>query len=109
MTLTSRGKVFTWTTTWQSDSSIAGYWRRPERWPPWRQGLEYDAGLFFLCYQQDPRTGFTRIFENMSKIDLLNQYTTHVASALFAIPPGTGGETGYVGQSLFRAAGLRGA
>jgi deferrochelatase/peroxidase EfeB len=22
-----------------------------ERWPPWRQGMEYDAGLFFICYQ----------------------------------------------------------
>ena len=29
-----------------------------ERWPPWRQEMEYDAGLFFLCYQSDPRTGF---------------------------------------------------
>ncbi|MGH6990495.1 MAG: Dyp-type peroxidase, partial [Stellaceae bacterium] len=27
-----------------------------ERWPPWHQGLEYDAGLHFICYQRDPRT-----------------------------------------------------
>ena len=39
-----------------------------ERWPPWRQGMEYDAGLFFICYQRDPRTGFVKIFEKMSKI-----------------------------------------
>ena len=31
-----------------------------ERWPPWRQGMEYDAGLLFVCYQRDPRTGFIR-------------------------------------------------
>ena len=45
-----------------------------ERWPPWRQGLMYDAGLFFLAYQRDPRTGFIRIFDNMAKLDALNQY-----------------------------------
>ena len=25
-----------------------------ERWPPWRQGMEYDAGLFFLCLSARP-------------------------------------------------------
>ena len=64
-----------------------------ERWPPWRQGIEYDAGLFFVAYQRDPRTGFIRIFENMAKIDALNQFTTHVGSGLFACPGGIGGGT----------------
>jgi deferrochelatase/peroxidase EfeB len=71
-----------------------------ERWPPWRQGLEYDAGLLFVCYQRDPRTAFIKIFEPMSKLDALNQYTTHTGSALFAIPPG-GQEGGFIGQALF--------
>ena len=71
-----------------------------ERWPPWRQGLEYDAGLLFACYQKDPRTGFTRIFNRMSKLDALNQFTTHVGSGLFAIPSGIAlGE--FVGERLF--------
>jgi deferrochelatase/peroxidase EfeB len=74
-----------------------------ERWPPWRQGLQYDAGLFFIAYQSDPRIGFIKIFENMAKLDALNQYTTHVGSALFACPRGPRqGE--YIGQSLFEAA-----
>lgn len=73
-----------------------------ERWPPWRQGVMYDAGLFFLCYQRDPRTGFTRIFENMAKFDMMNQFTTHNGSALFACPGGVS-EGGYIGQSLFEA------
>jgi deferrochelatase/peroxidase EfeB len=74
-----------------------------ERWPPWRQGMSYDAGLFFLAYQKDPRTGFIRIFERMAKLDAMNQFTTHVASALFAIPPGA--EKGsFIGQRLFLAA-----
>jgi deferrochelatase/peroxidase EfeB len=73
-----------------------------ERWPPWRQGMEYDAGLFFLCYQRDPRTGFIRIFENMAKFDMLNQFVTHVGSGLFACPGGVrAGE--FIGQRLFAA------
>jgi deferrochelatase/peroxidase EfeB len=71
-----------------------------ERWPPWRQGLMYDAGLFFMAYQRDPRTGFIRIFENMAKLDALNQYTTHVGSGLFACPGGAH-EGEFIGQGLF--------
>jgi len=71
-----------------------------ERWPPWRQGMEYDAGLFFVAYQRDPRTGFIKIFENMAKLDALNQFTTHVGSGLFACPGGVAkGE--FIGQRLF--------
>jgi deferrochelatase/peroxidase EfeB len=71
-----------------------------ERWPPWRQGMEYDAGLLFLCYQRDPRTGFVRIFENMARLDMLNQYVTHTGGGLFACPGGVGpGE--FIGQKLF--------
>lgn len=71
-----------------------------ERWPPWRQGLEYEAGLIFAAYQRDPRTGFTKIFDNMSKLDLLNQFTTHIGSALFACPGGIApGE--FIGKKLF--------
>jgi deferrochelatase/peroxidase EfeB len=73
-----------------------------ERWPPWRQGMEYDAGLFFLAYQRDPRSGFVRIFQNMAKFDMLNQFVTHVGGGLFACPPGARpGE--FIGQRLFAA------
>jgi deferrochelatase/peroxidase EfeB len=71
-----------------------------ERWPPWRQGLEYDAGLLFICYQRDPREGFIRIFEPMSKLDALNQFTTHTGGGLFACPPGAS-EGGFIGEGLF--------
>jgi deferrochelatase/peroxidase EfeB len=74
-----------------------------ERWPPWRQGIEYDSGLFFQAFQKDPRTGFIKLFDRMSKIDALNQFTTHTASAIFAYPPGTR-PGGYIGQGLFEAA-----
>ena len=70
-----------------------------ERWPPWRQGMEYDAGLFFVCYQRDPRTGFVRIFDKMAKFDMLNQFVTHTGGGLFACPGGIAkGE--FIGQRL---------
>jgi deferrochelatase/peroxidase EfeB len=71
-----------------------------ERWPPWRQGMEFDAGLLFVCYQRDPRTGFVKIFDNMSKFDMMNQFVTHVGGGLFACPPGAV-HGGYIGKSLF--------
>jgi deferrochelatase/peroxidase EfeB len=73
-----------------------------ERWPPWRQGLEYDSGLFFIAYQRDPRTGFIKIYDRMSKLDMMNQFVTHVGSGVFACPRGTmPGE--FVGQGLFES------
>jgi hypothetical protein len=74
-----------------------------ERWPPWHQGIEYDAGLFFQAYQKDPRTGFVKLFDKISKIDALNQFTTHIGSAIFACPPGVA-KGSYIGHSLFEAA-----
>ncbi|MEO7193964.1 MAG: Dyp-type peroxidase [Pseudonocardiaceae bacterium] len=72
-----------------------------ERWPPWRQALEYDSGLLFLAYQKDPRTGFVPIFSQLAVTDALNQFTTHTASAIFAIPPGAAQPGDWIGQTLF--------
>lgn len=71
-----------------------------ERWPPWRQALEYDAGLLFLAYQKDPRTAFVPIFSKLAEIDALNQFTTHTASGVFAVPPGAAGPGDWVGRTL---------
>ena len=71
-----------------------------ERWPPWRQGLEIDAGLLFLCYQRDPRTGFIKLFERMSKFDMMNQFVTHIGGGLFACPGGVA-KGRYLAQDLF--------
>jgi deferrochelatase/peroxidase EfeB len=73
-----------------------------ERWPPWRQGMLYDAGLLFIAYQRDPRLGFIKIYGNMSKLDALNQFTTHTGGGLFACPAGVR-EGEFIGQRLFEA------
>jgi len=71
-----------------------------DRWPPWRQGVQYDAGLFFICYQRDPRTGFIKIFDKLAKFDMLNQFVTHTGGGLFACPGGMA-EGEFIGQRLF--------
>jgi deferrochelatase/peroxidase EfeB len=87
----------------RSYSFIDGADYTVERWSPWRQGVEYDAGLFFVCYQRDPRSGFIRIFDKLAKADLLNQFLTHTGGGLFACPPGIAkGE--FIAERLFEGA-----
>ena len=70
-----------------------------KRWPPWRQGMANDAGLFFVCYQRDPREGFVKIFSKLAQFDLLNQFATHTGGGLFACPGGIApGE--FIGERL---------
>jgi deferrochelatase/peroxidase EfeB len=73
-----------------------------ERWPPWTQAMEFDAGLLFICYQRDPRTGFVKLFERMAKFDRMNQFVTNTASALFACPGGIAPGR-FLAQGLFDA------
>jgi deferrochelatase/peroxidase EfeB len=73
-----------------------------ERWPPWRQGMEFDAGLMFVCFQRDPRKGFIPIFEKMSRFDMMNQFVTNTGGGHFAVPAGAAKDE-FVGQRLFAA------
>ncbi|WP_019631019.1 iron uptake transporter deferrochelatase/peroxidase subunit [Actinomadura atramentaria] len=58
-----------------------------------------EAGLFFLAYQRDPRTGFIRVQNNLAT-DAMNEYIQHVGSGIYACPPGVR-KGGYWGQGLF--------
>ena len=59
-----------------------------------------DSGLLFLAYQADVDEGFVPVQRRLAELDLLNQWTTPVGSAVFAIPPGCR-EGGFVGETLF--------
>ena len=48
---------------------------------------QLDAGLFFVCFQRDPRTQFVAVQQRLST-DALNEYIVHVGSGIFAVPPG---------------------
>jgi deferrochelatase/peroxidase EfeB len=73
-----------------------------ERWPPWRQGMEFDAGLLFVCFQRDLRTGFIPIFESLSRFDMMNQFVTNTGGAHFACPAGAA-PGDYVGRALLES------
>jgi deferrochelatase/peroxidase EfeB len=60
-----------------------------------------DAGLFFLAYQSDPRTGFVPVQTRLARSDALNEYIQHVGSALFAVPPGVRDKDDWWGRALF--------
>jgi deferrochelatase/peroxidase EfeB len=60
---------------------------------------ELDAGLFFICFQRDPRRQFVAIQRRLGRAEALGEYIRHVGSALFAVPPGAR-PGGYVGESL---------
>jgi deferrochelatase/peroxidase EfeB len=60
---------------------------------------ELDAGLFFICFQRDPRRQFVAIQRRLGHGDALGEYIRHAGSAVFAVPPGAR-PGGYVGESL---------
>lgn len=62
-------------------------------------GSVSDAGLLFASYQADVDRQFVPIQRRLDELDLLNEWTTPIGSAVFAIPPGCA-EGGYVGDTL---------
>ena len=60
---------------------------------------ELDAGLFFIAFQRDPEKQFVAIQRRLGSHDALDEYISHVGSAVFAVPPGAR-SGGYVGEAL---------
>ena len=60
---------------------------------------QLDSGLFFIAYQRHPRRQFVPLQNQLAQSDALNEYIKHVASAVFAVPPGVQ-STGYLGETL---------
>ncbi|WP_200331542.1 Dyp-type peroxidase [Leucobacter sp. L43] len=58
-----------------------------------------DSGLLFVSFQADVTKQFVPIQRRLDELDLLNEWTTPVGSAVFAIPPGCS-EGGYIGETL---------
>jgi deferrochelatase/peroxidase EfeB len=64
---------------------------------------ELEAGLFFICFQRDPRRQFVPIQRRLAVHDHLGEYTFNTGSGLFAVPPGIRPGS-YVGQDLLGTA-----
>lgn len=67
-----------------------------------------DAGLIFVSFQADVDRQYVPIQRRLDELDLLNQWTTPVGSAVFAILPGCQ-EGGFVGETLFAEDSVSGA
>ncbi len=63
------------------------------------QADDVDAGLAFIAYQRDPRRQFITIQQRLADNDALNEYLTHTAGGIFAIPPGVR-RGGHLGSQL---------
>ncbi|WP_405731390.1 iron uptake transporter deferrochelatase/peroxidase subunit [Streptomyces sp. NBC_01537] len=63
-----------------------------------------EAGLFFLAYQRDVRSGFIPLQKKLSATDALNEYIQHVGSAVYVVPPGVVKSGDWWGRALFEAA-----
>ncbi|BBI32967.1 iron uptake transporter deferrochelatase/peroxidase subunit [Cohnella abietis] len=61
-----------------------------------------NAGLLFISYQKNPDEQLIPMLKLMQSQDKLNEYTSHVASALFACPGGLR-EGQYIGQSILES------
>lgn len=59
-----------------------------------------DSGLIFTSYQADIAKQFIPLQQRLDELDLLNEWTTPIGSAVFFIPPGCA-PGGYIGESLF--------
>ncbi|MFC4124550.1 Dyp-type peroxidase [Nocardia rhizosphaerae] len=78
-----------------------------------RRGFNYDempapgqvsnSGLLFVAYQRDVDTQFLPVQRRLAEFDALNEWTTPIGSAVFAIPPGVPGPGHYLGQQLFES------
>ncbi|AXK46496.1 Dyp-type peroxidase [Brachybacterium saurashtrense] len=77
-------------------------YRRPynyEHAPSPGSGQLSEAGQVFISFQADPVAQFLPIQRRLDELDLLNQWTTPIGSAVFAIPPGCA-EGEFLGQSV---------
>ncbi|MFC0673636.1 Dyp-type peroxidase [Brachybacterium hainanense] len=58
-----------------------------------------ESGQVFVSFQADPLAQFVPIQQRLAELDLMNEWTTPIGSAVFAIPPGAAqGE--FLGQSV---------
>ena len=74
-----------------------------------RRGYNYDdvptgeqvssSGLLFVAFQADVDAQYVPLQRRLDELDLLNEWTTPIGSAVFAIPPGCA-EGGFVGDTL---------
>ena len=85
------------------------YKRQNYNLPPAPESEELsNAGLIFITFQKDPETQFIPVLKRLDEADRLNEWITHIGSAVYWVPPGTSiGETTSGGETPAGADGQR--
>lgn len=84
----------------RSDDSRERIFRRAYNYDQAPTGAEVsDSGLIFVSFQADVDAQFVPIQRRLDELDLLNEWTVPIGSAVFAVPPGCA-EGGYIGESI---------
>jgi dye decolorizing peroxidase len=74
--------------------------RRPYNYDVAPSGDELsDSGLIFITFQADVDAQFVPIQRRLDELDLLNEWTSPIGSAVFAVLPGCR-KREYLGQAL---------
>lgn len=86
----------------RSENPNEAFYRRVYNYelPPEQPNAISSSGLIFTGYQHNVDTQFTPIQRRLAELDLLNEWTTPIGSAVFAIPPGCA-PGGFIGETLF--------
>lgn len=84
----------------RSENRRERIFRRSYNYDTSPSGVEVsDSGLIFISFQADVDAQFVPIQRRLDQLDLLNEWTVPIGSAVFAIPPGCS-EGGYIGETL---------
>ncbi|GEE00874.1 putative peroxidase [Gordonia spumicola] len=65
---------------------------------PYNYDVPPDSGLIFAAYQRDPVVQYVPVQQRLSDADALNEWTTPIGSAVYAMLPGA---REYLGETLF--------
>ncbi|MBM7795720.1 Dyp-type peroxidase [Pseudoglutamicibacter cumminsii] len=85
----------------RSDNPHERIFRRVYNYDVHPSGTEVsDSGLIFTAFQHNPVTQYAPLQKRLDELDLLNEWITHIGSAVFAIPPGCK-DGGFIGDTLF--------
>lgn len=85
----------------RSDDATERIFRRAYNYdvPPAAGEGVSESGLVFVAFQADVARQFTPLQRRLDELDLLNEWTTPIGSAVFAVPPGCA-PGGYIGETL---------
>ncbi|MBS3180354.1 MULTISPECIES: Dyp-type peroxidase [unclassified Pseudoclavibacter] len=84
----------------RSEDTSERFFRRAYNYDDAPTGEEIsNSGLLFIAFHADVDAQFVPIQQRLDELDLLNEWTTPIGSAVFVVPPGCA-EGGYVGEGI---------